>query len=149
MLMVPDTEWEPARRTTQRHPQLVRGVEAAGADGAVTDTCPSWPTLLAWLEKDLPDEEAQLLNTHVADCSFLRFLPQNRYRRRRTLRICELSEFPFVGRTCDSHGGCEPWSDSRTGGLACTQATQTARCASPADVRVCQGECNERRGGST
>ncbi len=34
----------------------------------MTDTCPSWPTLLAWLENDLPDEEAQLLNTHVADC---------------------------------------------------------------------------------
>ncbi len=29
---------------------------------------PTWPTLLAWLENDLPDEEAQLLNTHVADC---------------------------------------------------------------------------------
>jgi hypothetical protein len=25
-------------------------------------------TLLAWLENDLPDEESQLLNTHVADC---------------------------------------------------------------------------------
>jgi len=36
MLMVPDTEWEPARRTTQRHSQLVRGVEAAGADGRLT-----------------------------------------------------------------------------------------------------------------
>ena len=34
----------------------------------MTDTCPTWPTLLAWLENDLPDEEAQLLNTHVADC---------------------------------------------------------------------------------
>ncbi len=32
----------------------------------MTDTCPSWPTILAWLENDLPD--AQLLNTHVADC---------------------------------------------------------------------------------
>ena len=32
------------------------------------DTCPTWPTLLAWIENDLPDEEAQLLNTHVADC---------------------------------------------------------------------------------
>ncbi len=34
----------------------------------MTDTCPAWPTLLAWLENDLPDEEAQVLNTHVADC---------------------------------------------------------------------------------
>lgn len=34
----------------------------------MTDTCPTWPTLLAWLENDLPDEDAQLLNTHVADC---------------------------------------------------------------------------------
>jgi len=34
----------------------------------MTDTCPTWPTLLAWLENDLRDEEAQLLNTHVADC---------------------------------------------------------------------------------
>ncbi len=34
----------------------------------MTDTCPSWPTLLAWLENDLPDEEARLLHTHVADC---------------------------------------------------------------------------------
>ncbi len=34
----------------------------------MTDTCPSWPTLLAWLENDLPGEESQLLNTHVADC---------------------------------------------------------------------------------
>ncbi len=34
----------------------------------MTDTCPTWPTLLAWLESDLPDEESQLLNTHVADC---------------------------------------------------------------------------------
>ena len=53
----------------QRRPQLVRGVEAAGADGrAVTDTCPTWPTLLAWIENDLPDEESLLINTHVADC---------------------------------------------------------------------------------
>jgi len=35
---------------------------------AVTDSCPAWPTLLAWLGNDLSDEEAQLLNTHVADC---------------------------------------------------------------------------------
>ena len=49
-------------------PQLVRGVEAAGADRPVTGTCPSWPTILAWLENDLPDEESQLINTHVADC---------------------------------------------------------------------------------
>ncbi len=34
----------------------------------MTDTCPSWPTLLAWLENDLPDVESQLLSTHVADC---------------------------------------------------------------------------------
>ena len=34
-----------------------------------TDTC---PTLLAWLENDLPDEESQLLNTHVADCPVCR-----------------------------------------------------------------------------
>jgi len=34
----------------------------------VTDTCPSWPILLAWLENDLPAEEGQLLSTHVADC---------------------------------------------------------------------------------
>ena len=34
----------------------------------MTDTCPSWPTLLAWLENDLPDEESRLLNTHVAGC---------------------------------------------------------------------------------
>ncbi len=34
----------------------------------LTDTCPTWPTLLAWLENDLPEEESQLLNTHVADC---------------------------------------------------------------------------------
>ncbi len=33
------------------------------------DTCPSWPAILAWLENDHPDEEAQLLNTHVADCN--------------------------------------------------------------------------------
>ncbi len=33
----------------------------------MTDTCPSWPTLLAWLENDTADEESQLLNTHVAD----------------------------------------------------------------------------------
>ncbi len=32
------------------------------------DTCPTWPTLLAWIENDLPDEESQLLNTPVADC---------------------------------------------------------------------------------
>jgi len=34
----------------------------------VTDTCPSWPTILAWLENDLPYKESRLLNTHVADC---------------------------------------------------------------------------------
>ena len=34
----------------------------------MTDTCPSWPTVLAWIENDLPEEEAQLLDTHVADC---------------------------------------------------------------------------------
>jgi len=31
----------------------------------VIDTC---PTLLAWLESDLSDEESQLLNMHVAGC---------------------------------------------------------------------------------
>ena len=34
----------------------------------MTATCPTWPTLLAWLENDLSEEESQLLNTHVADC---------------------------------------------------------------------------------
>ena len=38
----------------------------------MTDTCPSWPTLLAWLENDLPEEDSQVLNTHVADCDELR-----------------------------------------------------------------------------
>ena len=33
--------------------QLVRGVEAAGADGTLADTCPAFPTLLAWLGSDL------------------------------------------------------------------------------------------------
>ncbi len=27
----------------------------------MTDTCPTWRILLAWLENDLPDEEAQFL----------------------------------------------------------------------------------------
>ena len=31
----------------------------------MTDAC---PTLLASLENDLPYDESQLLNTHVADC---------------------------------------------------------------------------------
>ena len=31
----------------------------------MTDTCPNWPTVLAWLENDRPDEESQLLNTHM------------------------------------------------------------------------------------
>ncbi len=31
----------------------------------MTDTCPS---LLAWLENDFPEEESQLLSTHVPDC---------------------------------------------------------------------------------
>jgi len=34
----------------------------------LTDTSPTYPALLAWLENDLPDDESQLLNTHVADC---------------------------------------------------------------------------------
>ncbi len=34
----------------------------------MTDICPTWPTLLAWLENELPYEEFRLLNTHVADC---------------------------------------------------------------------------------
>ena len=34
----------------------------------MTDTCPTSPALLAWIENDLPDEESQLLNTHVGDC---------------------------------------------------------------------------------
>jgi len=34
----------------------------------VTDACPSWPTLLTWLENDLTKEDSQLLNTHVSDC---------------------------------------------------------------------------------
>ncbi len=38
----------------------------------MTDTCATWPTLLASLENDLPDEELQLLNTHVADCPVCR-----------------------------------------------------------------------------
>ena len=32
----------------------------------MTDACPSWPTLLAWLENDLPDEESQWTN-RIAD----------------------------------------------------------------------------------
>ncbi len=36
--------------------------------GTVTDTCPTWPSLLAWLENDLPYAKSQLINTHVADC---------------------------------------------------------------------------------
>ncbi len=35
---------------------------------AVASACPTFPTLLAWLENDLPEEESQVLNTHVADC---------------------------------------------------------------------------------
>ncbi len=31
-------------------------------------TSPTWPTLLAWIENDLSDEESQHLNSHVADC---------------------------------------------------------------------------------
>ena len=31
------------------------------------DSCPTLPTLLAWIENDLPDDKAQLINTHVAD----------------------------------------------------------------------------------
>ncbi len=46
----------------------------------MTDTCPSWPTLLAWLENDLPDEESQLLNAHVADCDECREKPQRKRR---------------------------------------------------------------------
>jgi len=34
----------------------------------VTDTCPTWPSILAWLENELPYEESRLLNTRVADC---------------------------------------------------------------------------------
>ncbi len=34
----------------------------------MTDACPAWPTLLAWLENDLPEEESQVLNTYVVDC---------------------------------------------------------------------------------
>ena len=34
----------------------------------MTDTCSARPTLLAWIENDIPEEETQLLNTHVADC---------------------------------------------------------------------------------
>ena len=33
-----------------------------------SDDQPHLAHVLAWLENDLPDEEAQLLNTHVADC---------------------------------------------------------------------------------
>ncbi len=34
----------------------------------MTHSCSSWPTLLAWLENDLPEEQSRVLNTHVADC---------------------------------------------------------------------------------
>ncbi len=34
----------------------------------MTDTCPTWPTILAWVETDLREDESQRLNTHVADC---------------------------------------------------------------------------------
>ena len=34
----------------------------------MTDSCRSWPTILAWLENDLLDEESQLLNVHVTGC---------------------------------------------------------------------------------
>ena len=35
----------------------------------MTATCPSWPTLLAWLENDLPEDESEVINTHVAACA--------------------------------------------------------------------------------
>lgn len=35
---------------------------------SVASACATWPTLLAWIENDLPNEESQLLNTHVANC---------------------------------------------------------------------------------
>ena len=34
----------------------------------MTDPRPTWPTILAWIENDLPDEESQRLNTHVPAC---------------------------------------------------------------------------------
>ena len=55
-------------RTHAAYGRTVRGVEATGADGAVSAICSAWPALLAWIENDLPDEESLLLNTHVADC---------------------------------------------------------------------------------
>ena len=34
----------------------------------MTDACPTFPTLLSWIENDLADKESQLLNTHVPHC---------------------------------------------------------------------------------
>ena len=34
----------------------------------MTDTCPALPTILAWLENDLADEEAERLHAHVPNC---------------------------------------------------------------------------------
>ena len=34
----------------------------------MSNTYPSFPTLLAWIENDLPEEESQLLNTHDTEC---------------------------------------------------------------------------------
>ncbi len=67
----------------------------------MTDTCPTWPTLLAWLENDLPDEESQWTN-RLAD-----YAPRSTAYRlasngeivsvSRGERCCALSE-PSVGR---------------------------------------------------
>ena len=38
----------------------------------MSGSCPTWPTPLAWLENELSDEEAQLLNVHDADCDACR-----------------------------------------------------------------------------
>ncbi len=65
----------------------------------MTDTCPTWPTLLAWLENDLPDEEAQLLNTHVADCDACRE------------KLALMNAVHDVG-TWGSRLGAEPWPGS-------------------------------------
>ena len=36
------------------------------------DECPYWPTLLAWLEGELPDQKMRWVGTHVPDCSVCR-----------------------------------------------------------------------------
>ncbi len=50
----------------------VLDLHAVTVQMATPAECPDWPTLLAWLEGELADQQMRRVGTHVPDCSVCR-----------------------------------------------------------------------------